>query len=571
MNWIPKRQFTAEERAPLQQELNIHPVFIQLLLQRGICSYDDARSFFRPSWSQLHAPYRMKDMDRAVQRIQKAMMRREQILIYGDYDVDGTSAVSMLMLFFRECLQYEHVGFYIPDRYTEGYGVSYTGISYAADNGFSLLLTLDCGIKSFDKILHASTLGIDTIVCDHHLPDETLPPAAAILNPKQKDCLYPFKELSGCGVTFKLMQALAEKNGLSETAVYEYADFAAISTCADIVPLTGENRVLVHFGMERINRAPRPGFLQLLRKAGAEGKELDVEDAVFILGPRINAAGRIEHGARVVELLTGAESPELSQLALRINENNSERQELDREMTREALEMIAADSSWPARSSTVLYNPHWHKGVVGIVASRVIEKHYRPTIVLTESGGKITGSARSIKNFDLYDALSDCDELLLNWGGHMHAAGLTMEAGNLPEFVSRFDAAVSKRLKPGMLNPALEFDAEIPLSLIGPSFYRILKQFAPFGPANMSPVFCIRNLKIYNDNIRILKEEHLQMQVYSPGQNYNVYNAIGFKLGEKYEAIRNAPSFSLCCTLRENRFNGQSSLQLDIKDLQAEH
>ena len=293
MNWIPKRQFTAEERAPLQQELNIHPVFIQLLLQRGVCSYDDARSFFRPSWSQLHAPYRMKDMDRAVQRIQKAMMRREQILIYGDYDVDGTSAVSMLMLFFRECLQYEHVGFYIPDRYTEGYGVSYTGISYAADNGFSLLLTLDCGIKSFDKILHASTLGIDTIVCDHHLPDETLPPAAAILNPKQKDCHYPFKERSGCGVTFKLMQALAEQNGLSETAVYEYADFAAISTCADIVPLTGENRVLVHFGMERINRAPRPGFLQLLRKAGAEGKELDVEDAVFILGPRINAAGRI--------------------------------------------------------------------------------------------------------------------------------------------------------------------------------------------------------------------------------------------------------------------------------------
>ncbi|MBL0912382.1 MAG: single-stranded-DNA-specific exonuclease RecJ [Bacteroidia bacterium] len=570
MNWTSKHVFTAEERAELQQELNIHPVFIQLLLQRGIRTFDEARTYFRPAYSQLHSPYRMKDMQKAVQRIQKAMMRREQILVYGDYDVDGTTAVSMVVSFIRDQLRYENVGYYIPDRYTEGYGVSYAGISYAADNGFGLLITLDCGIKSLDKILHAQTLGIDTIVCDHHLPDETLPPAVAILNPKQKDCAYPFKELSGCGVAFKLLQALADENGLSEEAVYEYVDFAAISTCADIVPLTGENRVLVHFGMERINRAPRPGFLQLLKKAGAEGRELNVEDAVFILGPRINAAGRIAHGSRVVELLTGGEGPELSKMAAQINENNLERQDLDREMTREALEMIAADNEWSGRSSTVVYRPHWHKGVVGIVASRIIEKHYRPTIVLTESNGKITGSARSIKGFDLYDALSECDDLLLNWGGHTHAAGLTMEPENLPEFIRRFDMAAVRRVKPGMLEPVLEYDAEIPLSFIGPSFFRILKQFAPFGPGNMSPVFCIRNLKIYNGHLRLLKEEHLQMQLYSPEQNFNVYNAIGFKLGEKYEAIRNAPSFSVLCSLKENHFNGQTTLQLDIKDLAAD-
>lgn len=567
MKWISKQQYNAEERAQLQAELKIHPIFIQLLLQRGINSFEAAKDFFRPSLHNLHDPYRMKDMEKAVKRIQKALQKREKILIYGDYDVDGTTAVSMVYSFIKKNLGHELVDYYIPDRYTEGYGVSNQGISFAVDNGFSLIITLDCGIKSFDKILLAQTHNIDTIICDHHIPGEIIPPAVAILNPKQIDCLYPFKELSGCGVAFKLLQALADENGLDEKVVFDYIDFAAISTCADIVPIEDENRILVHHGMIKFNENPRAGFLQLLKRAGAENKELNVEDAVFILGPRINAAGRIAHATQVVKLLTGENEDLLKTLSENINTNNQERQELDKRMTQEALEKIAHDPHWKNRKSTVLYQEDWHKGVVGIVASRVIETHYRPTIILTHSQDKITGSARSVAGFDLYEALSDCDELLTNWGGHAFAAGLSMEPEMLVPFIDQFDKAVQKRINDELLTQKLEYDAEVPLNVLTPSFNRILKQFSPFGPANPTPQFCVRNLKIYNQQIRLLKEEHLQMQIYADGDIHNVYNAIGFKLGKYFQQLKNANHFHMICCMRENTFNGQTSLQLEIKDI----
>lgn len=567
MNWIAKRQYSQQERADLQAQLNIHPLFIQLLLQRGITTFDQARDFFRPALTNLYNPYRMKDMDKAVQRIQKALQKRENILIYGDYDVDGTTAVSMVYSFFKKELGHSNLAYYIPDRYTEGYGVSDKGISFAADNDFSLIITLDCGIKSFDKILIAQTHNIDVIICDHHIPGEILPPAIAILNPKQNDCPYPFKELSGCGVGFKLLQALADTNGINEEAVFDYIDFAAISTCADIVPIVDENRILVYHGIKKFNENPRDGFLHLLRRAGADNRELNVEDAVFILGPRINAAGRIAHASRVVELLSGENEELLDELSKNINTNNQERQELDRNMTQEALQQIAEDPSWASRKSTVLYNPDWHKGVVGIVASRVIETHYRPTIILTHSQDKITGSARSVAGFDLYDALSDCDDLLTNWGGHAFAAGLSMEPDMLDAFKEAFDKAVSKRITEDQLIPKLDYDAEVPLGLLTPSFYRILKQFAPFGPGNPTPQFCVKNLKIYNQNLRLLKDQHLQMQIYAEGDIHNVFNAIGFKLGKYYDQLWNKEKFHIICSLRENHFNGNTTLQIEVKDI----
>lgn len=567
MNWIAKPQYSQEDRAELQAQLNIHPLFIQLLMQRGITKFDDAKNFFRPNLAHLYNPYRMKNMEKAVKRIQKALQKRENILVYGDYDVDGTTAVSLMYSFLKKELGHENIAYYIPDRYTEGYGVSHQGIAFAADNNFSLIITLDCGIKSIDKVLIANSHDIDVIICDHHIPGDVLPPAHAILNPKQIDCPYPFKELSGCGVGFKLIQALAEANGLNENVVFDYIDFAAISTCADIVPIEDENRILVYHGIKKFNTNPRKGFLQLLKRAGADNRELNVEDAVFILGPRINAAGRIAHASRVVELLAGENEEVLEELSKNINTNNSDRQDLDRNMTKEALEMIEQDETWPLRKSTVLYNPDWHKGVVGIVASRVIETHYRPTIILTHSQDKITGSARSVAGFDLYEALEECDELLTNWGGHAFAAGLTMEPNLLPEFVLAFDQAVSKRIKPEQLIPKLEYDAEVHLSVLTPSFYRILKQFSPFGPGNPTPQFCVRNLKIYNQNLRLLKDEHLQMQLYVDGDIQNVYNAIGFKLGKYYDQLRNAEHFHVICSIRENHFNGNTSLQLEIKDI----
>lgn len=568
MIWIPKRQYSPEERDSLQRALNIHPLFIQLLLQRGIDNFEDAKSFFRPNPNALHNPYRMKDMEKAVTRIQTAIKNKENILVYGDYDVDGTTAVSMMYEFIHKELKHENVSFYIPDRYSEGYGVSQKGIDFAVDNACGLIITLDCGIKSFDKILYANTHNIDVIVCDHHIPDENLPPAHAILNPKQALCNYPFKELSGCGVGFKLIQALTESYGINESVAWNYVDLVAISTCADIVPLVDENRILVHHGIKKINANPRKGFLELLKRAGAEGKELNVEDAVFILGPRINAAGRIAHASKVVELLTGESTQLQEELSHAINTHNSERQEIDKTMTAEALQMIAQDPEHANKSTNVLYNPNWHKGVVGIVASRVIESYYRPTLILTLSNGKITGSGRSIAGFDLYDALMDCDEYLTNWGGHAHAAGLTLEPEMLAPFADAFDKAVAKRLKPDQLIPTIHFDADVHPAVFNSSFLTLLKQFAPFGPANPAPLFLLKNLKIYNQNLRLLKDEHLQLQFYAADDIEQVYSAIGFKLGKHFNALKKASAFNAICALKENHFNGQTHLQFEIKDVE---
>ncbi|HQK97368.1 MAG TPA: single-stranded-DNA-specific exonuclease RecJ, partial [Bacteroidia bacterium] len=485
--WVLKPQGDADAVTRLAAELRINRILVNLLVQRGITTYEEARRFFRPSLDMLHDPFLMKDMDKAIDRINTAVENKEKVMVYGDYDVDGTTAVSLVYTFLKSLSG--DIAHYIPDRYKEGYGISKQGIDFAKENGYTLIIALDCGIKSVDKIDYANSLGVDFIICDHHRPGAEIPNAVAVLDPKRNDCPYPYKELSGCGIGFKLVQAFAQQNEMPFSQLEQYLDLVAISIAADIVPITGENRILAYYGLQRLNREPRPGIKAILELSGFKRDELTINDIVFTIAPRINAAGRIESGTKAVELLISRNEDLAGFLGDDINDQNNTRKNLDQLITDQALQQIEDNEDFKNRKSTVLYNPEWHKGVIGIVASRLTDRYYRPTIVLTKSNGMVSGSARSVKDFDVYNAIESCSDLLEQFGGHMYAAGLTMREENVDAFREKFEAIVSTTIEEKMLTREIEIDAELSLTDITCSFYNILKQFAPFGPGNLSPIF----------------------------------------------------------------------------------
>jgi single-stranded-DNA-specific exonuclease len=550
----------------LMEELNIDRKIAEMLVLRAVTNFDDAKKFFRPSLNDLHDPFLMKDIDLAVERLSKAIQQNENILVYGDYDVDGTTAVSLMYSFLSSF--YPNVAYYIPDRYTEGYGISFKGIDFASDNNFSLIIALDCGIRSVDKINYANEKKIDFIICDHHLPGDEIPKAVAVLDPKQKDCNYPYKELTGCGVGYKLIQAYCLKNNIPIENTYQYLDLLAVSCAADIVPITGENRIFTAFGLKQINENPRPGIKALIEQANIK-KQLTVSDLVFIIGPRINAAGRIHTGMNAVELLTSTDIENARETALLINKNNLERKELDLSITTEAIEIIENNSVFKQRKSTVLFSNKWHKGVIGIVASRLIEKYYRPTILLTESNGKATGSARSVKDFDVHAAIEACADLLEQYGGHKYAAGLTLPIENVEKFMERFEEVVCASIHDDMLIPAIDIDTYINLSEITPKFYRIIKQFAPFGPGNLSPMLATNNVFAIKDTVRIVGTNHLKATVFNQDNPSVTFDMIAFNLGEWFDYIYSGKSFNICYHVEENEWNGNNILQLNVKDIKA--
>jgi len=490
--WIIKEPADPEKVGRLSAELGIDRVLSELLVKRGVETFEQARSFFRPSLDDLHDPFLMKDMDAAVERVRKAITSEEKILVYGDYDVDGTTAVALVYSFLRRYSQ--KVDFYIPDRYDEGYGLSYKGIDWASDGGFGLIITLDCGIKANEKVDYAKAKGIDVIICDHHLPEDKLPDAVAVLDPKREDDNYPFDDLSGCGVGFKLVQAYSKKYNIPFETLIPLLDLLVVSISADLVTMVGENRILAPYGLKQLNENPRKGLLAMATLSKLEPGHLTIDDIVFKIGPRINAAGRMETGRLAVELLTASDDHVANIVGERINDNNNERKGIDREITQEALEMVQNGSALSTGAATIVYNPTWNKGVVGIVASRLVEAFYKPTIVLTKSNGFITGSARSVAGFDLYESIESCADLLENFGGHVYAAGLTMKESNLPEFVKRIDKFIASKITDEMLTPVTDIDAKLEFSQITPKFFRLLKQFQPFGPGNSNPVFLTENV-----------------------------------------------------------------------------
>lgn len=504
----------------------------------------------------------MKDMDKAVSRLEEAFFRREKILVYGDYDVDGTTAVATVYGFLQQL--YDNIEFYIPHRYREGYGISLQGIEYARDNDFGLVIALDCGIKSIDYIAHAAGIGIDFIICDHHLPDAILPPAVAILNPKQADCPYPYKELSGCGIGFKLISALAQKKGIPMASVYRYLDLVATSIAADIVPMTGENRVLAFHGLKQVNEAPSPGIKALLKLSNLKEK-LTTSNLVFVIAPRVNAAGRMDDARKAVNLFMETDDDKALAIAEMLHGDNQERKGIDMSITQEAVSIIQNDAGMIARKSTVLFQPHWHKGVVGIVASRLIDKYYyRPTIILTQSNDKVAGSARSVSGFNVYEAIHQCKDLLENYGGHFYAAGMTLKPENVPAFQERFEAVVSATISPDLLVPEIVIDTEIWLSDLTPAFYNILRQFEPLGPENLRPVFIARHLTDTGFS-RIVKEEHIKLSVRQ--RNGTPLSGIGFFMADKFDLIAGKKPFDLVFTVEENEWNGTTTLQLKAIDI----
>lgn len=544
------------------EALNIHPALCRILALRGIKDFDTAKDFFRPQLSHLHDPFLMKGMDKAVKRIADAIEWNERILVYGDYDVDGTTSVALMYSFLRKKYKGQ-LEYYIPHRYREGYGISKEGIDYAQANGFTLLITLDCGIKSVELITYAQSLGIDVIVCDHHTPDDALPPALAILNPKQADCTYPYKELSGCGIGFKLISALAQHWDLPDEDVYQYLDLVATSIAADIVPMDGENRVLAYYGVKRVNENPSLGIKTLKEMAGAN-RNLSISDLVFVIGPRVNAAGRMDDARKAVELFIEPDPAKIQALADALQSDNSDRKEIDKSITEEALSLIQGDDSMTARKSTVLYKEHWHKGVVGIVASRLIDYYYRPTIVLTKSNDKVTGSARSVSGFNVYEAIHACRDLLENYGGHFYAAGLTMHPDNVIDFVAKFEEVVSQSIPAELLIPEIEIDAELNLADIKPAFYNIVQQFEPFGPNNLRPVFVSKKVYDYQGYSRIVKEQHLKFVVHQ--KSGVVIDGIGFGMADKMEILQKG-AFDMVYTIDENEFNGVTKLQVKVLDI----
>jgi single-stranded-DNA-specific exonuclease len=562
MRWTLKPKPDQETVKKLSEELGVGKPVASLLVQRGIATFEEAKKFFRPSLNDLHDPYLMKDMDLAVARIEKAISSEENILVYGDYDVDGTTSVALMSSFLRSYSPF--VATYIPDRYDEGYGVSYKGIDFAADNDISLIIALDCGIKAVEKVAYAKEKGIDFIICDHHRPGSEIPAAVAVLDPKREDCEYPYKELCGCGVGFKLIQALAAKRNLKLENLLPYLDLVATAIGADIVPITGENRILAYHGLHVINVAPRMGFKAILKQLKKD--KITITDVVFILAPRINAAGRIKHGMHAVNLLTEEDEDTAIKFASEIEEYNTDRRDTDKTITEEALAQIDA-SQEQDRYTTVVYDENWHKGVIGIVASRLTETYYRPTLVFTKSGEKLAASARSVKGFDVYDALESCKEHIEQFGGHKYAAGLTLLASEYENFKLKFEEVVSETIDKNLLTPEIAIDAELDLKDITPKFYRILKQFAPCGPGNMSPVFMTRNLRDTGYGKCVgADQSHLKCQVKQEGKG-PVFDVIGFGLGEKLDIIAKNKIFKAVYAIDENEYNGNVSLQLRLKDI----
>lgn len=561
MRWTLKPKPDSNKIAKLAAELGVDFAISELLLQRGIDTFEAAKTFFRPSWSDLHDPFLMKDMDKAVDRIEVALKNNEQILVFGDYDVDGTSSVALMGSYLET--KSTQISTYIPDRYAEGYGVSYKGIDFASDNDFSLIIALDCGVKAIEKVAYAKKKGIDFIICDHHRPGKNLPPAVAILDPKRPDCAYPFKELCGCGVGFKLIQALASKDGTSVESLVEYLDLVATAIGADIVPIVGENRALTYFGLQIINTNPRPGFKALIHQMKKE--VLTITDVVFNIAPRINAAGRMKHGNYAVSLMkeTNFETAELA--ASEIELFNTNRREADKRITKEALLQIENSDETKA-ATTVVYQEDWHKGVIGIVASRLIETYYRPTLVFTKSGDYLAASARSVSGFDVYNALENCSHLLEQFGGHMYAAGLTIKEENYPAFKVAFEAEVLATLPAHLRTPEIKIDADINFEAITPKFYRILKQFAPFGPQNMAPVF-MTDAVLDTGYGKCVGEDQTHLRVTLAQNSGPKMVGIGFGLGEHLPIIKNKTPFKVVYSIDENEWNGRVSLQLKLKGI----
>ncbi|GAB4015856.1 single-stranded-DNA-specific exonuclease RecJ [Spirosoma migulaei] len=550
----------------LTQSLGISPFLAALLVQRGVTTYNEARVFFRPEISHLHNPFDMKDMDRAIMRLQMAMLpeREEKILIYGDYDVDGTTSVALVYSFLKN--YHSKIDYYIPDRYKEGYGISRQGIEWAAENGFSLIIALDCGIKSIERVAEAKALGVDFIICDHHRPGDELPDAAAVLDPKRDDCVYPYKELSGCGVGFKLLQAFCMHKGIELDILYPCLDLVAISIASDIVPLTGENRVLAYYGLKYLNSAPRTGVKALIKIAGFS-RELDITNLVFGLGPRINAAGRIQHAKAAVQLLLAESEEEADEFAMAINKHNNSRREFDSSITEQALAMIRESDVLTHAKSTVLYDASWHKGVIGIVASRCIEHFHRPTIILTQSNNKAAGSARSVPGFDVYEAIEACSDLLEQFGGHTFAAGMTMPVDNIDAFRRKFEEVVSRTIKEEHLTPLIDIDLPLDFSEINDKLVRIVKQMGPFGPHNLQPTFMSDDVYLVGEPI-IMKDKHLKMSV-KQGRSGHTLTAIGFGYAHLADQIRVGKPFSICYQVEQNFYNGNVSLQLMLNDLKC--
>lgn len=559
--WLLADKPEEENVASLMQSLNIGEPIATLLSQRNVRSFDQAKTFFRPSLDQFHDPFLMKDMDKAVVRLNQAIENEEKILVYGDYDVDGTTAVTTFYGFMSE--RYDKLEFYIPDRYGEGYGVSEKGIQYAIDNNFGVIVTLDCGIKACDRIRDAQEANIDVIVCDHHNPGDELPCAVAVLDPKRTDCDYPYDGLSGCGVGFKLLHAYCIHNEIPLVQLYEYLDLLAVSIASDIVPITGENRVMAYFGLKKLNSTPRPGLKALIDLSRSR-KDMTISGVVFGIGPRINAAGRMDHAGAAVNLLLAKSEDEAFVLAGLVDTKNDARRNFDSTITEEALQMIEANEASVGSKSTVLFKDDWHKGVIGIVASRCIEKFYKPTVILTESNGKVTGSARSVQGFNVYNAIYECADLLDQYGGHMYAAGVTMDVDKVDAFKKRFEEVVSKNITDDQLIPSVNVDTVIFLDEINFKFHNVLSQMGPFGPQNMQPVFVSENLHAIN--VKVLKEQHLKFQVKQEGTEA-AYDVIGFGLAEYHDLVNCGMKFHMAYTIEENDFRGNKSLQLFVKDL----
>jgi len=561
MRWTLKPKPEATKVADLQNALQVDEVVATLLIQRGIETYEDAKTFFRPSLEDLHNPFLMKDMDKAVARIEEALSNGENILVFGDYDVDGTSSVALMSSYLKT--RTDRVATYIPDRYDEGYGVSIKGIDFTHDNDFSLIIALDCGVKAIDKVAYAKEKDIDFIICDHHRPGSELPNAIAVLDPKRDDCEYPYKELCGCGVGFKLIQALAQNEGKTVEDLVEYLDLVATAIGADIVPITGENRVLAYFGLQVINSSPRPGIKAIINQVKKE--ELNITDVVFIVAPRINAAGRMKHGNYAVTLLTEMNFDLAQQYAAEIEEFNTDRREADQRITEEALLQIEKNKEQEG-FTTVVYHEDWHKGVIGIVASRLIETYYRPTLVFTKSGDKLAASARSVSGFDVYNALESCSEHIEQFGGHKYAAGLTLKEENYEAFKQAFEDEVSKTIDKSLLTPEIKVDLNIDLHHVNDKLWRIIHQFAPFGPGNMTPIFMTENLKDTGYGKCVGEDDrHLRITVTQPGADKIV--CIGFGLGDKYDIISNRKPFKAVYSIDENHWNGSVSLQLKLRDI----
>lgn len=573
--WVLKDDASPEIVQKLSTSLKIDHTLARLLVQRGITTYSEARDYFRPSLDNLHDPFLLKGMEAAIERIEKAIEKNERILIYGDYDVDGTTAVALVYDLLREF--HENLDYYIPDRYKEGYGISYQSIDFAQEQDVGLIISLDCGIKAHSQVGYAREKGIDFIVIDHHRPGDTELAALAVIDPKQHDCTYPFRELSGCGLGFKLAQAFYQHRQLPSEKLEKFLDLVVVSIAADVVPITGENRILAHFGLKRLNFHPRAGLESILfysnvyRKAEPDHltaftREINVSDLMFLIGPKINAAGRIEQGKKAVDLLVCTKMGQTHELSEGINDNNTERRSLDVDITRQALQRIVQDPQLRESKATVLFDAEWHKGVIGIVASRLIETYYRPTVILTESNGLITGSARSVKGFDVYDAIDACNDLLEHFGGHKYAAGLSMKPENLESFTRRFNEVVEETISDEMLIPQIEVHAELNLKDLEGKFFRVLKQFAPFGPGNPNPIFVSRNCS-FQGPARIVGKKHLKFKVVQPEVSNVEFPCIAFQQGNQLYLIQKQKYFDLAYQIEENVWNGKTMLQLNVKDI----